>query len=207
LSERREEIVALAGEMFASKGFVSTTVREIADAAGILSGSLYHHFESKESIVDELLARFLDDMLTGYRRTIDEGDDPVLVLRELIRQAFLTMGPNRAAVAVMQTEFNHLVQFPRFAYLRDAAEAAERLWVGVLAEGIRVGAFRSEIDPVLAYRFIRDAVWVTVRWYRPDGRYSLEQIGDAYLDVLLRGITTARASRRLVPVRRRAEAG
>ena len=52
---RRDEIVALAGEMFAARGFAGTTVREIADAAGILSGSLYHHFDSKESIVDELL--------------------------------------------------------------------------------------------------------------------------------------------------------
>jgi len=49
---RRADVVRLAGELFAQKGFRATTVREIADAAGILSGSLYHHFDSKESIAD-----------------------------------------------------------------------------------------------------------------------------------------------------------
>src|SRR5262249_57938903 len=48
VSERREEILAIAAKIFADKGYASTTVREIADAAGILSGSLYHHFDSKE---------------------------------------------------------------------------------------------------------------------------------------------------------------
>ncbi len=50
-SERRDEILAIAAQLFAERGFAATTVREIADAAGILSGSLYHHFDSKASMV------------------------------------------------------------------------------------------------------------------------------------------------------------
>ena len=46
--------------MFAERGLRATTVRDIADSAGILSGSLYHHFSSKEEMVDELLRGFLD---------------------------------------------------------------------------------------------------------------------------------------------------
>ena len=57
----------LAGELFAQKGYRATTVREIADAAGILSGSLYHHFDSKESIGDEILSIFINDVLADYR--------------------------------------------------------------------------------------------------------------------------------------------
>jgi AcrR family transcriptional regulator len=68
VSERREEILAIAAELFAARGFATTTVRDIADAAGILSGSLYHHFDSKESMVDEILRRFLDEVLASYRR-------------------------------------------------------------------------------------------------------------------------------------------
>ena len=45
--------------MFARKGIGATTVREIADAVGVLSGSLYHHFESKDTIVDEILNRYV----------------------------------------------------------------------------------------------------------------------------------------------------
>ena len=56
--DRRGELLAIAAGLFAEKGFKNTTVRDIADAAGILSGSLYHHFDSKESMVDEILRSF-----------------------------------------------------------------------------------------------------------------------------------------------------
>ena len=59
-SSRRDELLELAATMFAARGLRATTVRDIADAAGILSGSLYHHFASKEEMVDEVLR-------SGYR--------------------------------------------------------------------------------------------------------------------------------------------
>jgi AcrR family transcriptional regulator len=190
VSARREEILAIAAELFAEKGFATTTVREIADTAGILSGSLYHHFDSKESMVDEILRTFLDDILARYRAAVAEGDDPAKILRELVRAAFSALGTHRAAVAVMINEFNLLVQYPRFAYLREGADETERLWAGVVDRGITTGVFRSDIDPRMIYRFMRDAIWVSVRWYRPDGRDSPEQIADFYLDVLLDGIAS-----------------
>ncbi|MDJ0113374.1 helix-turn-helix domain-containing protein, partial [Rhodococcus erythropolis] len=54
-SGRRDELLEIAAGLFADRGVRATTVRDIADAAGILSGSLYHHFDSKESMVDEIL--------------------------------------------------------------------------------------------------------------------------------------------------------
>ena len=59
-ASRRDELLELAATMFAERGLRATTVRDIADSAGILSGSLYHHFSSKEEMVDELLRGFLD---------------------------------------------------------------------------------------------------------------------------------------------------
>ena len=67
-SDRRAEILRLAADLFAERGFKATTVRDIADAAGVLSGSLYHHFNSKESIIEELLREYVDELLADYRR-------------------------------------------------------------------------------------------------------------------------------------------
>src|SRR5580658_10164006 len=58
---RREEILQTAGTLFASSG-LRTSLNEIADAAGILPGSLYHHFESKEAILVELVRRYYADL-------------------------------------------------------------------------------------------------------------------------------------------------
>ncbi len=51
---RRAEILETAATLFASSG-LRTTLKDIADACGILPGSLYHHFDSKEAIVIELV--------------------------------------------------------------------------------------------------------------------------------------------------------
>ena len=58
---RRSEILETARRLFASSGF-RTSLKEIADACGILPGSLYHHFESKEAIVVELVERYREDL-------------------------------------------------------------------------------------------------------------------------------------------------
>ena len=60
--DRRAEILDTAAAVFASSGYVATSLKDIADACGIQAGSLYHHFNSKEAIVIELVARFQAEM-------------------------------------------------------------------------------------------------------------------------------------------------
>ena len=189
-SERRDEILAIAAELFAERGFAATTVREIADSAGILSGSLYHHFDSKESMVEELLRTFLEDITHAYREEAASGDDPVKVLRTLVRLAFESIGSRRATVSVMVNEYNLLISYPRFSFVQDLSEETEQLWVGVIDRGVKSGAFRADLDPRMTYRFLRDAIWVSVRWYQPTGRDPPEDIADAYIGMLLDGIAT-----------------
>src|SRR3954454_18416531 len=107
-SERRDHLVKLAAELFARKGFQATTVREIADEAGILSGSLYHHFDSKESIVDEILMAFFDELTATNQAALERGGDPRTILAALVRNCFGTLVPHRAAIMVMQNDWNYL---------------------------------------------------------------------------------------------------
>ena len=72
---RRDELLDLAATMFADRGLRATTVRDIADSAGILSGSLYHHFKSKEQMVEEVLKDFLDWLFGRYREILDAEPD------------------------------------------------------------------------------------------------------------------------------------
>ncbi len=60
-TQRRDEILDTASGVFASSG-LRTTLQEIAEASGIQPGSLYHHFESKEAIVVELVKRYHADL-------------------------------------------------------------------------------------------------------------------------------------------------
>jgi AcrR family transcriptional regulator len=187
-SERRAALVKIAAELFARNGFASTTVRQIADAAGVLSGSLYHHFDSKESIIDDLLSSCLDELLTQYRSIIADDGPPTEVFSRLVRAAFESFAKHRAAIMVMLNERNYLAQFPRFSYLPAAEAEAEQMWTKVIREGIRTGDFREDLDPHLTYLFARDVISVSARWYRPRGKFKPAQMADQYLGIILRGI-------------------
>ncbi|MFI0354101.1 TetR/AcrR family transcriptional regulator [Actinomadura sp. 9N407] len=189
-SERREHLVRLAAELFAEKGFQATTVRNIADEAGILSGSLYHHFDSKESIVDEILSDFFRDIMAAYRAVIDEGRDSRATVAGLVRIAFGTLEPHRAAITVMQNDWNYLKGMDRFAYLTKSEDEVEKMWVDAIRAGQEDGIFRADIDAKLTYRMIRDTIWVAVRWFRPGGRLDAQGLGEHYLKVMFDGINT-----------------
>lgn len=189
-SERRDHLVKLAAELFARKGFQATTVREIADEAGILSGSLYHHFDSKETIVDEVLSTFLDDLIARYRAAVDTNADARTVLSEMVRIGFGTLEPHRAAITVMQNDWNYLRQFERFNYLVKAEDEVEQIWVTQIKAGQAAGLFRSDVDPKLTYRMIRDTIWVAVRWFRPGGRLNTTALAEHYITVLFDGLAT-----------------
>ncbi|WP_290852762.1 TetR/AcrR family transcriptional regulator [Gordonia sp. (in: high G+C Gram-positive bacteria)] len=185
---RRDELLGIAGELFADRGLRSTTVRDIADAAGILSGSLYHHFDSKESMVDELLRDFLDSLFASYREIVDANLSATETIRRLVVASFEAIDSRHTAVAIYQNEARQLTGQDRFEYIGERNLEFRTLWESVLRRGVEEGDFRPDLDIDLVYRFMRDTVWVAVRWYRPGGSMTVEQIADQYLSIVLDGI-------------------
>ncbi len=186
--DRRGELLAIAAGLFAEKGFKNTTVRDIADAAGILSGSLYHHFDSKESMVDEILRSFQDELFGKYDAILASSDDARAKLEQAVRVSFEAVDRHRHEVAIFQNEADYLGSFDRFDYLAERNAQSRDVWMLLLREGVASGALRQDLDIDLVYRFIRDTVWVAVRWYRPGGELTHEAVADQYLTLLLDGI-------------------
>jgi len=189
---RRDELLRIAARLFAERGFKNTTVRDIADAAGILSGSLYHHFDSKESMVDELLDTFQTELWEQYDAITDSDRSPRAKLEAVVRASFDAIDHHHSEVAIFQNDAAYLTTtFERFAYLDQRNNKFRRLWIGLLEAGVASGELRADLDVELVYRFLRDTVWVAVRWYRPGGGLSHEAIADQYLTILLDGIADA----------------
>ena len=186
-SRRRADMVAIAADLFAQKGYRATTVREIADAAGILSGSLYHHFDSKESIGDEILSGFINEVLADYRGAVVEAADPRAALEQIVRSTSRTLSQHRAALAMLQNDWNYFASQPRFAYLLKAVREIERIWIGQLDAGKQAGLFRADLDTKLTYRLLQDVLWIPAQWRRTRG-YSTDQVIDGFLRILFGGI-------------------
>jgi AcrR family transcriptional regulator len=188
-SSRRDELLDLAATMFAERGLRATTVRDIADSAGILSGSLYHHFSSKEEMVDEVLRGFLDWLFGRYQEIVDTEPNPLERFKGLFMASFEAIEQRHAQVVIYQDEAKRLSAQPRFAYVDKRNKEQRKMWLDVLHQGIEEGYFRPDIDVDLVYRFIRDTTWVSVRWYQPGGQLTAEQVGHQYLAIVLGGIT------------------
>ena len=189
VESRRDELLGIAARLFAERGFRNTTVRDIADASGILSGSLYHHFDSKESMVDEILQTFQQELFASYDEILASDLPARDKIEAAVRVSFRAIHDHHAEVAIFQNEADWLGGLgDRFAYLADRNAQSRQVWLTLLREGVESGALKADIDLELAYRFIRDTVWVAVRWYRPDGGLSHERIADQYLSILLDGI-------------------
>jgi AcrR family transcriptional regulator len=189
-SQRRAHMVVLAGELFAQKGYRATTVREIADAAGILSGSLYHHFDSKESIGHEILSSFVNEVLGNYRAAVASAQNPRAVLEQIVHSTSRTLSQHRAALAMLQHDWNYFATQSRFAYLPKALYEIERIWITQLEAGKQAGLFRPDLDTKLTYGLLRDILWIPEQWRRTRG-YSTDQVVDGFLRILFDGIAVA----------------
>ena len=186
---RRELIVATAAQMFARKGIRSTTVREIADAVGVLSGSLYHYFSSKDEIVLEILTGFLDVIAARYRDVLAREQDAAQTLRAIVLASLQVARERPDATAIYQNELRYLRETPLYKEVQVAAGEVQRTWLGVIERGVADGSFRSDISPRVFHRLIRDAVWLSGRGQHPDAGYSTERLADAIISIFLDGFS------------------
>jgi AcrR family transcriptional regulator len=155
---RRSEILETAATLFASKG-LRTSLREIADACGILPGSLYHHFESKEAIIVELIERYHADLDVVAAEALAELPQPG---PESIRQRIVTLtsaiaacaGRHRAAVLLTFYEPRSGAGDDLVRVTRRTPMAIEKAMLELLRLGRESGYIRPGVDlEALADRF------------------------------------------------------
>jgi TetR/AcrR family transcriptional regulator, cholesterol catabolism regulator len=212
-----DEIVSAAAKVFRTKGYHAATVRDIADEVGILKGSLYHHFESKEA----LLYLVVKEPIAQMYRTIAAIADADLAPTEKLRRAI------SAHLEAFDRHYPHL-----FVYLRERESVKrrfremigfspkdyERCWQQILRDGIKNGEFRGELDvQVTSYGLLGMLNWA-YKWYDPQGRLSIGEVAEQFTVLALAGLAApkprrARTRGRLTPAsfgavaRRRAPLG
>jgi AcrR family transcriptional regulator len=186
---RRDEILAIAAEQFAARGVVSTTVRDIAAAAGILSGSLYHHFDSKEQMVADLLQPVMERQVGAYRALVAAGDTAAETLRSLIRTAVTEAAKTPYETRMIRNDAQAFSAMSGLKRVTDLLVEAAKLWAAVVQRGVDRGEFRR-CDPKLAVAAMFDAVLSTTRWFAGARPQRPGRVGDALADLFLTGLAT-----------------
>ena len=184
--DRRGELVLIAGKLFAEKGFLATTIRDIADAAGIQSGSLYYHFDSKESMVEELIRHYWTTLLEDYRTVVDADLGATETARGLIRASVLLLDECELALRLMLNDWNYLSEI--FPFMEERLEECRELWMDTLQRGAASGEFSPDVDAIITYRTIMSSVSGTARWFRPGGALSADKLADEMAAVFMNGL-------------------
>lgn len=191
--EQRQEVLRVAARQFQRKGYRTTTLKEIADELGMDRATLYRFFASKDELLRASVA------------------DSVLEIAEEARAVAQGPGSSRTKLAeiielVMRYYERH---YPHpYVFLHDMLDAAwveNSVWAtqlvslvreiqglvhGVVEQGMRDGDFRADLPVDVATNAVLGALNWTYRWYRPGRPYSGQEVGDAYVTVLLQGMCT-----------------
>jgi len=191
---RRDEILAIAAQQFADRGVASTTVRDIGSAAGILSGSLYHHFESKEQMVAELLLPVMQRQVGQYRELVDGSKAAPATLRSLITVAVAEAAQTPNETRMIRNDAQSFAEMPTLQPVTDLLVEAAKLWASVIQRGVADGELRDGVDPRLVVAAMFDAVLSTTRWFSGKRPQSPVRVGDALADLFLGGLLPANST-------------
>ena len=185
-SPRREELLRIALELFATKGYHNTSVRDIADHAQIVSGSLFYHFKSKESILEELIAPYFNKLLTNASEVARDERPASETIAGLIEVTIATVSEGTGVARIARRDWSVIVS--NFPEVVASVNTVDSIWLTVLEQGAKDGEFRSDLDPKITYNMIRGALSDTVTWYSEGGRKTALEIASIYSLVFLEGI-------------------
>lgn len=206
-ADRRDVILAAAARRFAEFGFEATTVRQIADDVNILSGSLYHHFATKEEMLDSIVRQAALDQRERAVRIAAMDIDAERKFVTLIAEELAALADRIEAYAIIFNERKFFRRSPDFAYLMKARKEAFEAWRGVLEQGVREGLFHAGMDSFLTISTIMRMLNSGADWYRhEDGspidsmaEYSLDALTEFYAAFVLRSVRSAARADEPVP--------
>jgi TetR/AcrR family fatty acid metabolism transcriptional regulator len=155
--QKRQRILRAAIDVFASKGYFTARMTDVAEAAEVADGTLYLYFEGKEhllmSIFDSVLGRFIERL----DEEIEKIDNPTEKLSVMIRLHLETLGRDHALAHVLQIETRHSRRFMSLFTRGKLGEYLNRVR-DIIIEGQESGVFRGDISPGLATNLVFGAV-------------------------------------------------
>jgi AcrR family transcriptional regulator len=196
---RPQEILDAALAVFAERGYRNTRIDDIAEAAGVTKGAVYHYFATKEDVLRRAIEHYhdrafgqLDDLLRG-------ADGPASArIRLMLRKAFGASAPEgrRMMLAQILQSVRHDVPEAHQQWLRGGPIKGWRLLASLIEEGKRSGEFRADVDAEVAARvilsgLITQMIWQPIAPDVPELRVDEDRLIDSAVELLLHGLRPA----------------
>jgi AcrR family transcriptional regulator len=186
---RRDEILSSAAELFASTGYTKTSMRDVAAASGILAGSLYHHFESKEAIAVELVENYHADLADAERKFGHADADAATALRLFTREIAAVSFRHPAAVQIRMFDAPSTASPSLQCVIHADPASLGRRWRTLISAAVTDGAIRPEVDPRLLrhvlYRVTMQAGSTATAW-----QATAREVADCLTTIIFDGLAS-----------------
>jgi TetR/AcrR family transcriptional regulator, cholesterol catabolism regulator len=186
--DRWTDIIERAGAIFYRKGYEATSLQDIADAVGMLKGSIYYYIKTKEDLLYELVSRAQD----MFEATLDEDEETArssapVRLRAFIGRWMALTSREREWGLVAEREFMRLSKrrLKRVIERRDELSSHVK---EIIRHGIDEGAFDPTTDESVAAAAIFELMKTSHLWHRPSGPLTMAELGDWYATFAIRGL-------------------
>lgn len=186
ISERKSQILTVSERLFNEKGYLATSVRDLADGLGMEAASLYSHYKSKDDILWTIADRCADEFFESIEPIAASSLHTQKKLTDMIVAHVGVITRNIDASAVFFREWRHITEPRRSAYANRRNEY-EGIFRAVVRKGIEENLFKN-FDEGFSTRTIMSALNWTHTWYRADGELTSEEIGQHLAGILLNGL-------------------
>ena len=192
--KRTQDIIDTAAEIFHEQGYSETSVHDIAEAVGILKGSLYYYIRSKEDLLFQVLSDVHDAFKGIVERTRAIDAPAVERLRYYVREHVIFNTQNVTKMAVFYHDYRALSEKP-LAEIVERRRFYEDYLRDLIAEAQAEGSVNRDLDPKLAaFTLFGMMNWV-YHWYQPTGSWTPDQIGEQVASMAIDGLVGPGAGR------------
>lgn len=185
---RMDEIVAAALALFSRKGYLKTSLTEIAEEVGFTKGGIYHYIDNKEELLFLIHQQMVDAFQKSFEVPSSAGNDPQAKLFGWIRAHLLLMRDYRAHIKIFFTE---LYSLENKSYLDRIVKRRDDIFTmlyDIIKEGIKKKVFRNDINPkILTFLLFGMLNWF-YQWYDPAGPRTMEKIYEDVVRLVSGGI-------------------
>lgn len=189
-TNRLEEVHSAAARLFFEKGYEATSIQDVADAVGILKGSLYYYIDSKEDLLYAVIEDAHANLLRILAEVASSEEPPTVKIRQLVTRHCVYVAENVWATGVFLGNFRALTGERRERILRERDDY-EKGWRQILMEGQHAGAFRSDVDPRVATRGILGMANGVHQWFKSGASMTPAEVGTQFADLIMSGIVSA----------------
>lgn len=186
LRNSREVLLAAAVENFTALGYHGTSMRDIARTAGVTVASIYHHFASKQEILQHVMIGTITDVLGATREAVDAAvaagaTTPTEKLEALVDAWMIFHTTRQAEALIGASEIRSLDEAGR-AIVVGHRDEQEALFRSIIDEGVASGAFATSY-PREAARAIIEMGYSVSSWYRLGGELTPEEMSVRYREL------------------------